>query len=136
MILPIVLLALFALFILLFDVLAPEYKRLSPFLALGGLFFAASGISGLPGVGPFHGTLGIYRHVEVLRLHGMRPQLALTGSMLIDAMTVYFWSLFLVAAAVSILISMRYLDEEREQHPEYYALILFAVIGMMCMAAA
>jgi NADH-quinone oxidoreductase subunit N len=53
----------------------------------------------------------------------------------IDAFTVYFWSLFLAAAAISILISMRYLDEEGEHHGEYYALILFAVIGMMCMAA-
>ncbi len=32
-------------------------------------------------------------------------------------------------------MSVRYLDIEREQHGEYYALILFAVIGMMCMAA-
>jgi NADH-quinone oxidoreductase subunit N len=136
MILPIILLALFALFILFFDVIAPEYKRLSPYVALGGLFFAATAITGLPSLGPFHGTLGIYRHVEILRLHGMRPQLALSASMLIDALTVYFWALFLLAAAVSILISIRYLDEEREQHAEYYALILFAVIGMMCMAAA
>src|SRR5213079_1373544 len=33
------------------------------------------------------------------------------------------------------LMSVRYLDIENEQHGEYYALLLFSVIGMMCMAA-
>src|ERR1043166_3533395 len=135
MILPIIMLTLFALGILLFDLMAPEWKRLNAFVALGGLFLAATGITGLPKVGIFRGTPGIYPHIETLRLHGLPGQSALSGSMLIDAFTVYFWSLFLAAAAISILISMRYLDEEHEHHGEYYALILFAVIGMMCMAA-
>ena len=135
MVLPIIMLALFALGILIFDLVAPEWKRLNAIVALVGLFFSATGITGIPGFGIFRGTPGLYRHVEILRLHGLPPQLALSGSMLIDALTVYFWSLFLAAAAISILISMHYLDEERENHGEYYALILFAVIGMMCMAA-
>src|ERR1043166_5433801 len=135
MILPIIMLTLFALGILLFDLMAPEWKRLNAFVALGGLFLAATGKTGLPKVGIFRGTPGIYTHIETLRLHGLPGQSALSGSMLIDAFTVYFWSLFLAAAAISILISMRYLDEEHEHHGEYYALILFAVIGMMCMAA-
>ena len=135
MILPITMLTLFALFILLFEAFAPEWKRLSAAVALGGLFFAALGITGIPKFGPFRGTPGIYNHVEAMRLQGVAGQPALSGSMLIDAFTVYFWSLFLAAAAISILISMRYLEEENEHHGEYYALILFAVIGMMCMAA-
>lgn len=135
MVLPIIMLTLFALGILLFDLMAPEWKRLNAVVALGGLLFAATAISGLPRFAFFRGTPGIYTHVETLRLHGIPGQSALSGSMLIDAFTVYFWSLFLVAAAISILISMRYLDEEGEHHGEYYALILFAVIGMMCMAA-
>jgi NADH-quinone oxidoreductase subunit N len=135
MILPIIMLTLFALGILLFDLLAPEWKRLNAFVALAGLLFAATGITGLPKIGLFRGTPGIYNHVEVLRLHRLPPQFALSGSMIIDALTVYFWALFLAAAAISILISMRYLDEEHEHHGEYYALILFALIGMMCMAA-
>src|ERR1051325_8405964 len=135
MILPIIMLTLFALGILLFDLMAPEWKRLNAFVALGGLFFAATGITGIPSVGFFRGTQGVYSHVEALRVHGVPGQSALAGSMLIDAFTVYFWALFLASAAISILISMRYLDEEREHHGEYYALILFAVVGMMCMAA-
>ena len=48
---------------------------------------------------------------------------------------VYFFYLFLVGAAVAVLISIKYLEIERENHGEFYALLLFAVIGMMCMAA-
>ena len=33
-------------------------------------------------------------------------------------------------------ISLKYLDIERENHGEYYALILFATMGMMFMAGA
>ncbi|HEY0405769.1 MAG TPA: NADH-quinone oxidoreductase subunit N [Pyrinomonadaceae bacterium] len=42
--------------------------------------------------------------------------------------------IFLLAAALSIAISTRYLDIEGEQHGEYYALILFATVGMMFLA--
>jgi len=136
MVLPIILLTLFALGILLFDLMVPpEWKRLNAFVALGGLAFAASAITGIPSWGWFRGIPGIYRHVEGLRLHGYSGQPAVAGSMLIDAFTVYFWSLFLGAAALAILISVRYLDIEHEHHGEYYSLILFSVIGMMCMAA-
>src|SRR6185369_7849158 len=34
-----------------------------------------------------------------------------------------------------ILMSTHYLEIEREHHGEFYALILFSVVGMMCMAA-
>ena len=34
------------------------------------------------------------------------------------------------------MISLKYLDIERENHGEYYALILFATMGMMFMAGA
>ena len=47
----------------------------------------------------------------------------------------YFWYLFLASAAVTILVSVRYLELEDEQHGEYYSLILMSVVGMMCMAA-
>ena len=55
--------------------------------------------------------------------------------MVVDRFTIYFWYLFLAAAAISILMSVRYLEIEHENHGEFYALILFSVVGMMCMAA-
>ena len=55
---------------------------------------------------------------------------------MLDPFSVFFKFIFLIAAALSILISLRYLDIERESHGEYYALILFATMGMMFMAGA
>ena len=136
MILPMLLLTLFALGILLFDLMVPpEWKRLNAYVALGGLAFAASGITGIPAFLGFRGIPGIYRHVEDLHRHGIPGQSALAGTLYVDAFTVYFWSLFLAAAAIAILISVHYMEIEHEHHGEYYSLLLFSVIGMMCMAA-
>ncbi len=52
----------------------------------------------------------------------------------IDGFALVFKSIFLVAAAQAIAISTRYLDIEGEQHGEYYALVLFATVGMMFLA--
>src|ERR1043166_5339104 len=41
---------------------------------------------------------------------------------------------FLVRTALAIAISTLYLDIEEEQHGEYYALVLFATVGMMFLA--
>ena len=60
---------------------------------------------------------------------------ALMGSMLMDRFAIYFFYLFLAATAISILMSMRYMKTEHENHGEYYALMLLSVVGMMCMAA-
>src|SRR5712692_2141788 len=53
------------------------------------------------------------------------------GMVRIDGFSLVFRAIFLIAAALAIAIAMRYLDIEREQHGEYYALILFATVGMM-----
>ena len=55
--------------------------------------------------------------------------------MVMDHFAIYFFYLFLGGAALSILISVRYLEIEHENHGEFYALILFSVVGMMCMAS-
>jgi NADH-quinone oxidoreductase subunit N len=57
------------------------------------------------------------------------------GTMLVDRFTLYFWYLFLTGTAIAILMSVRYLETEHENHGEYYALMLLSVAGMMCMAA-
>ena len=56
-------------------------------------------------------------------------------TMLVDRFSLYFFYLFLAATAVAILMSVRYLETEHENHGEYYALMLLSVAGMMCMAA-
>jgi NADH-quinone oxidoreductase subunit N len=56
------------------------------------------------------------------------------GMVRIDGFAIVFKAIFLVAAALAIAISTRYLDIEGEQHGEYYALVLFATVGMMFLA--
>ena len=57
------------------------------------------------------------------------------NTLLVDRFALYFWYLFLAGAAIAVLMSIRYLEIEDENHGEYYALLLFSVVGMMCMAA-
>src|SRR6266550_4036187 len=52
----------------------------------------------------------------------------------IDGFALVFQSIFLIGAGLAIAISTRYLDIEGEQHGEYYALVLFATVGMMFLA--
>lgn len=57
------------------------------------------------------------------------------GMVRIDGFAILFKAIFLVAAALAIGISTRYLDIEQEQHGEYYALVLFATVGMMFLGS-
>jgi len=56
-------------------------------------------------------------------------------SVVVDGFFVFFAALFLVSTALVILLSVKYLEIEREQEGEYYALLLFACVGMMLMAS-
>src|SRR3977135_673532 len=53
------------------------------------------------------------------------------GMIRIDGFALVFQAVFLIGAALAIAISTRYLDIAGEQHGEYYALVLFATVGMM-----
>ena len=61
----------------------------------------------------------------------MLPLDGFYGMVRIDGFALLFKAIFLVAAALAIAISTRYLDIEGEQHGEFYALVLFATVGMM-----
>jgi NADH-quinone oxidoreductase subunit N len=121
MALPITLLTLFALGILLIDLMLPaEQKWVNAVTALVGLGFAA---------------IAIWKILNYLTTFKLLGQPALANSMLVDRFAIYFWGLFLGGAAIAIVASVRYMEIEHENHGEYYALILFSVVGMMCMAA-
>jgi NADH-quinone oxidoreductase subunit N len=59
-----------------------------------------------------------------------------SGMYVLDGFSLFFKVLFLLVAALTILISPRYLVIEDIPVGEYYALVLFSTIGMMIMAAA
>jgi NADH-quinone oxidoreductase subunit N len=119
--LPIILLTLFALGILLFDLWVPaEWKWVNALTALVGISYSA---------------YAVLRIQHGLERAGRSAQLAVAQAMVVDHFTIYFWYLFLAGAAIAILMSVRYLEIEHEHHGEFYSLILFSVVGMMCMAA-
>jgi NADH-quinone oxidoreductase subunit N len=119
--LPITLLTLFALGILLIDLMLPaEFKWANAVTAFIGVLFSAGGV------------LKIQLWMQST---GSSGSLGFRNMMLVDRFAIYFWYLFLAATAVSILISARYMEIEHENHGEYYALMLLSVVGMMCMAA-
>src|ERR1700674_2496168 len=121
MALPVLLLTLFALGILLLDLMLPaQWKRVNAVTALVGILFSAA---------------GVVKIQLALNAAGVPGESAFLNSMVVDRFTIYFWYLFLVGAAISILMSVRYLEIEHENHGEFYALLLFSVVGMMCMAA-
>ena len=65
---------------------------------------------------------------------GGLPSDGFYGMVRVDGFALLFQAVFLVSAALAIGISIRYLDIEGEQHGEYYALVLFATVGMMFLA--
>src|SRR5216683_1257847 len=115
--LPMVELTIFALGILLIDLMVPRgWKWINAVGAFVGVVFAAFCVWEIQSTLPT-GAAGFY------------------NSLLVDRFAIYFWYLFLAGAAIAILMSVHYLDVEDEHHGEYYALLLLSVVGMMCMAA-
>jgi NADH-quinone oxidoreductase subunit N len=122
--LPILLLTLFALGILLIDLMVPpEWKWANAATAFVGILFAAGGL------------VRIQLAQAELLAHGERVEWAFMRSMVMDHFAIYFSYLFLAGAAIAILMSVRYLEIEHEHHGEFYSLILFSVVGMMVMAS-
>jgi NADH-quinone oxidoreductase subunit N len=58
------------------------------------------------------------------------------GMWVVDNYARFFKLIFLLGTALTVLISIEYLDNEEMQNAEYYALVLFATLGMMVMASA
>jgi proton-translocating NADH-quinone oxidoreductase, chain N len=115
--LPMVELGIFALGILLIDLMIPrDWKWLNAFGAFVGVAFATICVWEIQSTLPF-GATGFFNSLRV------------------DRFAIFFWYLFLSGAGIAILMSARYLEVEDEHHGEYYALMLLSVIGMMCMAA-
>ena len=107
-------LMLFGMILLIADLLV-ENKKWLGFIALGGIAWS-----------------GYF----LIRLYGIQPVFAYNGLLIVDQFSWLFKLIFLISAGLTIAISMRYLDIEREHHGEYYALIMFATMGMTFMAGA
>src|SRR5262249_57471118 len=98
--------------LLIADLVEPQKRRL--------------GVYALVGIG----AAAVFLVYKLTGLEGF----AYGGLLIFDQFSWFFRLLFLVASAISIIMSMKYLDIEREHHGEDYALILFAPMGMMFLA--
>jgi NADH-quinone oxidoreductase subunit N len=115
---PELIITLFACLALVVDIVAPAKRgRWTAFFCLGGLTLAMVSTGLL--FREFHGT----------------ERFAFYRMLVVDDYALFFKFLLLISAAVTVVISIRFFDVEKQQFGEYYALILFATLGMMFMAA-
>ncbi|HEV2129841.1 MAG TPA: proton-conducting transporter membrane subunit, partial [Longimicrobiaceae bacterium] len=117
--LPEIVLSVWAMMVLLLDVLQKGNRTGSshpmiPWLTLAGLVLTAGANVWLMQVGTV-GTAGVIA---------------------VDSFRIFANFIFLLAAALAILISFGYVDRHRINMGEFYVLIAFATVGMMLMAAA
>ncbi len=111
---------------LVLEVLLPKRQsRVTGYFALGGLALAAISVLA-EGSGFLFTPAGSF---------ASSPLTGFYGTIRVDGFSVVFQLIFLLAAALTVAVSLRYLDEEGEQRGEYYALVLFATVGMMFLAA-
>ncbi|HSJ25782.1 MAG TPA: NADH-quinone oxidoreductase subunit N [Longimicrobiales bacterium] len=117
--LPEIVLSAWAMLVLMLDVFQKGSRSepsspMMPWLTLGGIALAAlanTWIAGLSNAGA-------------------------PGMIAVDAFRIFSNYVFLLAAALFVLISTRYIDEENLRLGELYVLIMFATVGMMVFAGA
>ena len=103
-----------AILILLLDALSPKgRKTYFPQLSLAGLALAAFQAIGLWG----------------------RTGTDFARMIYLDNFTFFFYLIFILGTALTVLLSRQYLEDYGKNMGEYYALLLFATVGMMLMAA-
>src|ERR1051325_11226611 len=109
---------------LVMEVILPyKLSKWTAYFSLGGIALALVSLGA-----QFISMGGTFR---LASLQALSPIDGFYGMVRIDGFALVFRAIFLLAAALAIAISIRYLDMEREQHGEYYALVLFATVGMM-----
>ena len=139
LLLPEIMLVLFALGILLTNhLLEARDKHFNALMAMLGVIFSWLTLVGLPTfVNNFIRQLPFLHGfwMEGFRAVADRTPSGFNSSLVVDPFFLFFGAIFLIATALVIILSARYLSVEDENHGEYYALILFACVGMMFMTS-
>ena len=115
-ILPEIILSVFGILIMVLDPLVDEEKSQK---TLGYIAFA----------GTIAGLISTWYMAQ-------SPGLAFSNTVRVDRFAVFFTFLVIAIAAVVILSSFEYMVVQRIRAGEYYALILFGVVGMTLMSSA
>ncbi len=135
---PEIILSLCACVALVMEVVLPKRQsRWTGYFALGATALAAASVCvlGWPLVSGFLHELPLVGRLFQPGTAGAVALSGFYGTVQIDGFAIVFKLIFLLAAALTIAISLRYLDVEGEQRGEYYALVLFATVGMMFLAS-
>lgn len=113
-------LTMFACFVLVLDILLPRGKKtLTAYAGLLGIAFTLLGL------------------VQVYYATKTRiPMFIFYQMYVIDHFSFIFKVIVLIAAAMSIAISIKYLETEKQLHGDFYSLLLFSTVGMMFMASS
>src|SRR5215218_1571412 len=134
---PEMILSLCACVALVMEVVLPHRRsRWVGYFALGAVALATASVCvlGWPLVSGFlHEVPLVGRFVDVAP--GAGGLSGFYGTVKVDGFAVAFKLIFLLSAALTVAISLRYLDVEGEQRGEYYSLVLFATVGMMFLAS-
>jgi NADH-quinone oxidoreductase subunit N len=136
---PEIILSLCACVALVMEVVLPHRKsRWVGYFALGAVALAALSVCvlGWPLVSGFlHEVPLVGRVVGQGGGAGGGGLTGFYGTVKVDGFAVVFKLIFLLSAALTVAVSLRYLDVEGEQRGEYYSLVLFATAGMMFLAS-
>jgi NADH-quinone oxidoreductase subunit N len=118
--LPAIMLALFACAVMLFEfLLSPGEKQQRWLLGLAFVGLAFTGRS---------------LWIQQQAVNGGGSFAAFNGALVVDGFSMLFNWIFLATSAIVLLISYRYLEIEGEHHAEYYGLVLLAQAGMFFLA--
>jgi len=111
---PITIITLVGLIVLIVESIKDKTEHLNNSISLAGLI--AAGVVALMSVGS-SGT-------------------AFSGMVTTGGYAAFFAAVFCLGGILSVMLSKSYIAREGIEHGEYYALLLFSIVGMMLMAAA
>lgn len=72
----------------------------------------------------------------LLSLWGKNGETSYSGMIVTDDFRLFFGLIFILVAILILLISLRWVEDEKLPKGEYFALLLFATTGMLLMSAA
>ena len=74
--------------------------------------------------------------VAVVSLWGRDGETSFKGMIITDDFRLFFAMIFLIVTFLTVLISLRWVEDESLPPGEYFALLMFATTGMLFMSAA
>lgn len=73
--------------------------------------------------------------VLAVQVPAVGDEAILAGMFMIDGYALFWKAIFLISTALTIVLSMRFVEEGNYQAGEFYSLLLFATTGMLFMAS-